>query len=88
MGGLLAFFLDPQRGAARRKQLVDRTGSALRTGNRKLAQLGRKISAQRYGIWKKLSHLRPVTEIVDRPTPRDREEAITEVTVSSRDGGY
>jgi hypothetical protein len=76
IGGLLAFLLDPQRGAARRSQLADRARSSWHIGNRKLNQLSRKIGADAYGLSKKLTHLRPANEIVDDLTLKDRVESL------------
>jgi hypothetical protein len=76
IGGLLAFFLDPQRGATRRRQLADRANSTLRSGNRELNRLSRKVGAGTYRFSQKLTHPRPANEIVDDITLKDRVESL------------
>ena len=52
----LAFFLDPNSGARRRNVTRDRVLALFRRGGRKTAQAGRAVTAEAYGVTKKVIH--------------------------------
>jgi osmotically-inducible protein OsmY len=74
-GALTAFFADPERGNARRKEAVDRVGGFARhTRHRAERWLGG-IRAKTRGWSQQLSHLRPARTYLDDNTLRDRVES-------------
>lgn len=54
VGAAVAFFLDPQRGRARRKKAVDRVSGALRRTTRRTARFGRHIASDSRGLAQRL----------------------------------
>jgi osmotically-inducible protein OsmY len=58
LGGLAAFFLDPQSGRRRRHGLRDRVRGVFHRGTRKTRHLVRGVSAEVYGLKQKATHLR------------------------------
>ena len=67
MGAALMYFLDPHQGNRRRKMAVQQTISSFHHSRARLAHTGRATSARLYGLWQRLTHLKPT----DRPTPND-----------------
>jgi osmotically-inducible protein OsmY len=57
-GVLAAFFLDPVSGRRRRAQLAQRVPGFFRHRSRDAARLGRRVSADAYGIKQRVTHLR------------------------------
>lgn len=53
-GAAVAFFLDPQRGRARRKKAVDRVSGAVRRTTRRTARFGRHIASDSRGLVQRL----------------------------------
>ncbi len=66
-GAALAYFLDPQTGRRRRKMAVERSSAFSRHSLASGGKLWRAASAQVYGSYQKLIHLKPT----ERPTPND-----------------
>jgi hypothetical protein len=58
LGGVAAFFFDPQSGRRRRVESVDRTLALLRRSGRRAARAGRGVGAEVYGASQKARHLR------------------------------
>jgi hypothetical protein len=54
VGAAVAFFLDPQRGRARRKKAVDRVSGAVRRTTRRTARFGRHIASDSRGLAQRL----------------------------------
>ena len=57
-GALLAFFFDPVSGRRRRSQLAMRLPGFFRHRGRDAARLGRRVSADAYGLKQRATHLR------------------------------
>jgi BON domain-containing protein len=74
-GALTAFFADPERGNARRKQAIDRVGSFTRHTSRRAERVMRGLTAETRGWSRKLRHLRLARPEVDDLTLRDRVES-------------
>jgi hypothetical protein len=74
-GAVTAFFADPERGNARRKEAVDRIGGFARHASRRAGRLARGLRARTTGWSRKLAHLRPAHPNVDDSTLRDRVES-------------
>lgn len=74
-GAATAFFADPQRGNARRKEAVDRIGGFTRHTSRKAQHLVRGVAAKTSGWTHKVTHLRLAHPNVDDGTLRDRVES-------------
>jgi len=74
-GALLFYFLDPERGAARRAQLKDQVLATIRRLNGNVSQLGGRAGANANGFSQKMIHLRSGGAPVDDLTLRDRVES-------------
>jgi osmotically-inducible protein OsmY len=66
-GALLAYFLDPQSGRARRHLVRDRALATVRRAVRRTQRSGRGVVADGYGLVQKAAHLRER----DKPQPDD-----------------
>jgi hypothetical protein len=73
-GALTAFFADPERGNARRKEAVDRVGGFARHTSRRAERWLRGVRAQASGWSQKVTHLVPARTNLDDNTLRDRVE--------------
>jgi osmotically-inducible protein OsmY len=67
IGAALMYFLDPKSGNRRRKMTVQQVVGAFHHSRARIAHTGRTSSARVYGLWQRLTHLKPT----DRPTPND-----------------
>ena len=69
-GALLAFFFDPVSGRRRRSQLSMRVPGFFRHKTRDAARLGRRVSADAYGLKQRAMHMRqqPKHELLNDPT--------------------
>lgn len=74
-GALLFYFMDPERGAARRAQAKDQILATVRRLNGNLSQLGDRAGANANGFSQKMIHLRSGSTPVDDLTLRDRVES-------------
>src|SRR2546428_4715763 len=74
-GALTAFFADPERGNARRKEAVDRVGGFARHTSRRAEHWLRGVRAQTRGWSQKVTHLVPARINLDDNTLRDRVES-------------
>lgn len=74
-GALLFYFVDPERGAARRAQAKDQILATVRRLNGNLSQLGNRAGANANGFSQKMIHLRSGNTPVDDLTLRDRVES-------------
>jgi BON domain len=72
---VLFYFLDPQRGAARRAQAKDQAQGLVRRISDNVGQLGSRAGANANGLSQKMVHLRSVSAPVDDLTLRDRVES-------------
>jgi osmotically-inducible protein OsmY len=75
LGALTAFFADPERGNARRKEAVDRIGGFARHTTHRAERVVRGVKATATGWSRKLTHLRVARRSVDDSTLRDRVES-------------
>jgi osmotically-inducible protein OsmY len=57
-GALLTFFFDPVSGRRRRSQLAMRVPGFFRSKGREAARLGRRVSADAYGLKQRATHVR------------------------------
>ena len=55
-GATAAYFLDPDRGRARRAKTSDQIAAALRRGGRRVRRFGRKVGADAYGVTQKMRY--------------------------------
>ena len=74
-GAALFYFLDPERGAARRNQAKDQLLAMVRRLSGNVSQLGSRAGANANGISQKMIHLRSGGAPVDDLTLRDRVES-------------
>jgi hypothetical protein len=56
LGAALAYFLDPDRGRARRIRTRDRLGAALRRFERRGGRAVRRAESDAYGAWQRATH--------------------------------
>jgi hypothetical protein len=56
LGAALAYFLDPDRGRARRMRTRDRLGAALRRFERRGGRAVRRAESNAYGVWQRATH--------------------------------
>jgi hypothetical protein len=75
VGALTAFFADPERGNARRKEAVDRIGGLARHTGHHAERVVRWVRAKTTGWSRKVTHLRVAHPSVDDLTLRDRVES-------------
>jgi BON domain len=75
VGALAAFFGDPDRGHARRREAVDRIGGFARHTSHRAERVVRGIRAKTTGWSRKVTHLRVASPSVDDSTLRDRVES-------------
>ncbi len=74
-GALLFYFLDPERGAARRAQAKDQAQALVRRLTDNVGQFGSRAGANANGLSQKMIHLRSAATPVDDLTLRDRVES-------------
>lgn len=74
-GGLIAYFLDPDRGKGRRVQAGDRLSGLLHRSSRRLDRLSRGVNAQATGLTHRVVHLRSGRPAGDDVTIADRVES-------------
>lgn len=67
VGAALMYFLDPHQGNRRRKMTVQQMVGTFHHTSKRIAHTGRSTSARLYGLWQRLTHLKPTA----RPTPND-----------------
>jgi hypothetical protein len=65
-GAALAYFLDPDRGRARRARFRDQAAALFRRGGRRLGRTGRLAGSEAYGLWQRAAHRTP-----EEPYPDD-----------------
>jgi hypothetical protein len=63
IGAAIAYFVDPDRGRARRARTRDQLAGAVRRSGRRAERLGRRVGADLYGVTQKVQH--PRTEQKD-----------------------
>jgi len=68
LGGLLAYFFDPQQGKRRRRAAGDRTAAFFRARARETARAGRGVAAEAYGVSQKVQHLKEEPKDFDDAT--------------------
>jgi osmotically-inducible protein OsmY len=85
LGGLLAYFFDPQQGKRRRREAGDRTAAFLRARARETARAGRGVAADAYGVSQKVQHLKEEPKDFDDATLADkvRSEALRRTEISA-----
>ena len=69
VGGLLAYFFDPENGKRRRQRAIDQTAGFAR---KRAARAGRGVAAEAYGVTKKVQHLREEPKDFDDATLADK----------------
>ncbi len=74
-GAALLYFLDPERGAARRAQASAQITATIRRLGGNLTQIGSRASSNANGFSQKMIHLRSSSAPVDDLTLRDRVES-------------
>jgi hypothetical protein len=74
-GAIAVYFLDPQRGHARRVQFVDWSGARLRRGWRAVNQIGLRTGSNTAALPERMVSLRSGSGPVDDLTLRDRVES-------------
>lgn len=72
LGGLVAFFFDPQNGRRRRHEFRDRTLAFFRSSGRKAAHVGRGVTAETYGVAQKAKHRKEQPKDFDDATLADK----------------
>lgn len=65
-GAALMYVLDPERGAARRARLAERTLSTVRHGGRRALRIGHHLTAEAGGLVLRLIHVHPYRAVDDR----------------------
>jgi hypothetical protein len=75
VGGLLAYFLDPERGRSRRAQAQDRIYGMLRRSAGRMGSMGRGMNAQTVGLKQRVIHLSSGRPAGDDVTIADRVES-------------
>ena len=55
-GAIAAYFLDPDRGRARRAKARDQIAAALRRGGRRVRRFSRKVGADAHGVTQRMRH--------------------------------
>ena len=85
LGGLLAYFFDPQQGKRRRRAAGDRTAAFFRARARETARAGRGVAAEAYGVSQKVQHLKEEPKDFDDATLADkvRSEALRRTEISA-----
>ena len=68
LGGLIAYFFDPQNGNRRRHMLVDRAGGLFRSSGRHAARAGRAVAADAYGVSQRVTYLQEEPKKFDDAT--------------------
>jgi hypothetical protein len=68
LGAFVQYFLDPDRGRARRAQTKDRVMGLLRRGGRRAERVGRRVGAEAYGMKQKAWHSREEEKDLDDVT--------------------
>jgi hypothetical protein len=75
-GGLLVFFMDPERGRRRRHMIRDMAMARVRRASRSIRGIWRGAAAETYGVSHRIVHLVPKeTEVPDDETLRQRVES-------------
>jgi len=85
LGGLLAYFFDPQQGKRRRREAGDRTAAFFRARARETARAGRGVAAEAYGVSQKVQHMKEEPKDFDDATLADkvRSEALRRTEISA-----
>ncbi len=74
-GAVVAFFADPERGLARRRQAIDQVGARLRRSWYGVGRLRAQMIAGGSGLWQKATHLQSEKAAVDDATLTSRVES-------------